>query len=82
MFTQNVRLFSLRQTDISCKRGCHLMVSMSNVSWNFSQKIISWKVKSCNVSWNFSQKIISWKVKSFFIRNFVLLYDKQSNKKV
>lgn len=64
MFTQNVRLFSLRQTDISCKRGCHLMVSMSNVSWNFSQKIISWKVKS------------------FFIRNFVLLYDKQSNKKV
>ncbi len=64
MFTQNVRLFSLRQTDISCKRGCHLMVSMSNVSWNFSQKIISWKVKS------------------FFIRNFVLLYDKQSNRKV
>lgn len=64
MFTQNVRLFSLRQTDISCKRGCHLMVSMSNVSWNFSQKIISWKVKS------------------FFIRNFVLLYDKQSNIKV
>lgn len=64
MFTQNVRLFSLRQTDISCKRGCHLMVNMSNVSWNFSQKIISWKVKS------------------FFIRNFVLLYDKQSNRKV
>lgn len=64
MFTQNVRLFSLRQTDISCKRECHLMVSMSNVSWNFSQKIISWKVKS------------------FFIRNFVLLYDKQSNRKV
>lgn len=64
MFTQNVRLFSLRQTDISCKKGCHLMVSMSNVSWNFSQKIISWKVKS------------------FFIRNFVLLYDKQSNRKV
>lgn len=64
MFTQNVRLFSLRQTDISCKRGCHLMVSMSNVSWNFSQKNISWKVKS------------------FFIRNFVLLYDKQSNRKV